>query len=94
MTTCLFPVGSQFPEFLVVECAVLVGVEADWRGIRHSCEIGDDMASYGWTEYDGRLGGVQNISDRGMKLDIQTEFVKLPGPNGTPALTLNIWDRG
>ena len=51
-------------------------------GVRHSCEIGDDMASYGWTEYDVRLGGKQNISDRGMKIDIQTEFIKMPSLNG------------
>lgn len=51
-------------------------------GLRHSCEIGDDMASYGWTEYDGRLGGKQVLSDRGMKVDIETEFVKVPGTNG------------
>lgn len=40
------------------------------------------MASYGWTEYDGRLGGKQVLSDRGMKIDIETEFVKVPGTNG------------
>src|SRR5271169_3715145 len=51
-------------------------------GIRHSCEIGDDMASYGWTEYDGRNGGKQIISDRGMKIDIETEFIKIPAQNG------------
>jgi hypothetical protein len=51
-------------------------------GLRHSCEIGDDMASYGWSEYDGRLGGKQVLSDRGMKIDIETEFIKIPGPNG------------
>jgi mannosyl-oligosaccharide glucosidase len=54
-------------------------------GLRHSCEIGDDMASYGWTEYDGRLGGKQVLSDRGMKVDIETEFIKVPGPNGIPS---------
>lgn len=51
-------------------------------GLRHSCEIGDDMASYGWTEYDGRLGGKQVIKDRGMKLDLETEFIKVPSQNG------------
>jgi mannosyl-oligosaccharide glucosidase len=53
-------------------------------GLRHSCEIGDDMASYGWTEYDGRLGGKQILSDRGMKIDIETEFIKIPSQNGIP----------
>jgi mannosyl-oligosaccharide glucosidase len=55
-------------------------------GIRHSCEIGDDMASYGWTEYDGRNGGKQIISDRVMKLDLETQFIKVPGQNGTSFL--------
>jgi len=55
-------------------------------GLRHSCEIGDDMASYGWTEYDGRLGGKQIIKDRGMKLDLETEFIKVPAQNGSPHL--------
>lgn len=53
-----------------------------FQGLRHSCEIGDDMASYGWTEYDGRRGGKQLLSDRGMKIDIETEFIKVPGQNG------------
>jgi len=57
------------------------------QGLRHSCEIGDDMASYGWTEYDGRLGGKQLLSDRGMKVDIETEFIKVPGPNGATLLS-------
>jgi hypothetical protein len=51
-------------------------------GLRHSCEIGDHMASYGWTEYDGRHGRKQLLSDRGMKVDIETEFIKVPGQNG------------
>jgi hypothetical protein len=45
------------------------------------------MASYGWTEYDGRLGGKQIIKDRGMKLDLETEFIKVPAQNGLTALT-------
>jgi hypothetical protein len=40
------------------------------------------MASYGWTEYDGRLGGKQIIEDKGMKVKIETDFVKVPGPSG------------
>jgi hypothetical protein len=62
---------------------VLVISEFMSLGLRHSCEIGDDMASYGWTEYDGRLGGKQILSDRGMEIDIETEFIKLPAQNGT-----------
>lgn len=40
------------------------------------------MASYGWIEYDGRLGGKQVVSDRGMAMKIETEFIKVPGQNG------------
>ena len=46
------------------------------------------MASYGWTEYDGRLGGKQILSDRGMKIDIETEFVKVPAQNGFSQLCI------
>ena len=37
------------------------------------------MAGYGWDEYDVRLGGRQTIHDAGNKIDITTEFVKIPG---------------
>jgi mannosyl-oligosaccharide glucosidase len=40
------------------------------------------MASYGWTEYDGRLGGKQVIEDKGMKVRMETDFIKVPGQNG------------
>jgi mannosyl-oligosaccharide glucosidase len=63
--------------------------------LRHSCEMGDDMASFGWTEYDGRFGGKQNLSDRGMKIDLETEFVKIPDQNGLSFLDLLIrWELG
>ena len=37
------------------------------------------MAGYGWDEYDVRLGGHQTIHDAENKIDITTEFVKIPG---------------
>ena len=37
------------------------------------------MAGYGWDEYDIRNGGSQTIHDAGNKIDITTEFVKVPG---------------
>lgn len=41
------------------------------------------MAGYGWEEYDARTGGRQTIHDVGNRVDITTEFVKIPsGPNG------------
>ena len=51
------------------------------------------MASYGWTEYDGRLGGKQVLSDRGMKIDIETEFIKIPAQNGAIPSSIEIDDR-
>ncbi|KAI9762847.1 MAG: Processing alpha glucosidase I [Chaenotheca gracillima] len=37
------------------------------------------MAGYGWDEYDVRTGGRQAIHDVENQIDIQTEFVKVPG---------------
>lgn len=62
-------------------------------GLRHSCEISDDMATYGWAEYDIRTGGKQILSDRGMKIDIETEFIKVPAQNGS-AFDENVDYRG
>ncbi|KAI2621643.1 glycoside hydrolase family 63 protein [Hypoxylon sp. NC1633] len=46
---------------------------------RYTCEQHEGMAGYGWDEYDTRKGGVQHIHDAGNKIDITTEFVKIPG---------------
>ena len=49
--------------------------------LRHLCEQGDNLDSYGWTEHDGRSFGVQEIFDKYMKLE--TSFVtKLGGNHG------------
>lgn len=37
------------------------------------------MAGYGWDEYDARSGGKQVIHDDENKLDINTQFAKIPG---------------
>lgn len=37
------------------------------------------MAGYGWDEYDARTGGKQVIHDDENKLDINTQFAKIPG---------------
>ncbi|KAI5803158.1 glycoside hydrolase [Geopyxis carbonaria] len=47
--------------------------------IRYQCEQGDNMAGYGWEEYDVRTGGNQVIRDPGNKIDIETAFVKVEG---------------
>ncbi|KAI5865551.1 glycoside hydrolase family 63 protein [Durotheca rogersii] len=49
------------------------------NGFRYTCEQNEGMAGYGWDEYDTRRGGVQSIHDSGNKIDITTEFVKIPG---------------
>jgi hypothetical protein len=37
------------------------------------------MDGYGWTFYDPRVGGSQVVNDTVNKLDLTTEFVKMPG---------------
>lgn len=65
-----------------------MGTELDWYAgelsltlldIRYACEQGDNMAGYGWEEYDVRTGGKQVIRDQGNHIDITTEFVKVEG---------------
>lgn len=51
------------------------------KGIRHWCEIGDNLQRYGWTHHDGRTFGVQELYDGAFKLE--TSFIKtLAGPRG------------
>jgi mannosyl-oligosaccharide glucosidase len=52
------------------------------NGLRHTCEQGEDMHGYGWDEYDARTGGRQTIHDKGNKIDLTIDFVKVPGPAG------------
>lgn len=57
-------------------------LDAGDEALRHTCEIADNMSSYGWTTYDTRHGGSQTIQDQGNSIDITTEFVKRhEGPN-------------
>ncbi|OTB07737.1 glycoside hydrolase family 63 protein [Hypoxylon sp. CI-4A] len=49
------------------------------NSFRYTCEQHEGMAGYGWDEYDTRKGGIQHIHDAGNKVDITTEFVKIPG---------------
>ncbi|KAF2642248.1 glycoside hydrolase [Massarina eburnea CBS 473.64] len=51
----------------------LLGGEQD---LRHTCEASDGMASYGWSAYDARRGGIQTIEDKGNSIDMTTSFVK------------------
>ncbi|KAG8897713.1 Processing alpha glucosidase I [Tulasnella sp. 403] len=49
--------------------------------IRHSCEQGDGLAGYTWTEHDPREGGIQVLKDPKNNLEIVTELLKFPGGN-------------
>jgi len=46
---------------------------------RHTCDQGDKLDSYTWTEYDRREGGVQVINDGANNVRITTEFLKIAG---------------
>ena len=48
-------------------------------GLRHWCEQGDNLKQFGWNKHDGRHFGIQNILDRGVR--VETSFVKVPGGN-------------
>ena len=47
--------------------------------MRHWCEQGDNLKQFGWNKHDGRHFGIQNILDRGVR--VETSFVKVPGGN-------------
>ncbi|XP_061725499.1 mannosyl-oligosaccharide glucosidase [Cydia pomonella] len=47
------------------------------KGIRHWCEQGDDLPSYGWLQHDGEHFGEQRILDP--PHEIYTSFIKTPG---------------
>ncbi|KAI1197176.1 family 63 glycoside hydrolase [Nemania serpens] len=47
--------------------------------VRYTCEQNEDMAGYGWEEYDTRKGGIQTIHDAKNQIDMTTMFVKIPG---------------
>jgi mannosyl-oligosaccharide glucosidase len=46
--------------------------------LRHTCEQNEGMAGYGWTSIT-RDGGVQEINDPVNKVNLTTEFTKIPG---------------
>lgn len=48
-------------------------------GTRHSCEQGDQLDGYEWTEYDARQGGVQVLKDSPNNVKMTTEFLKVHG---------------
>ncbi|KAK7693188.1 hypothetical protein QCA50_002754 [Cerrena zonata] len=46
---------------------------------RHTCEQGDGLDSYTWTNYDAREGGIQIIKDSLNNVKLTTELLKVPG---------------
>ncbi|KAF1849764.1 glycoside hydrolase family 63 protein [Cucurbitaria berberidis CBS 394.84] len=46
------------------------------KKLRHTVDMTEGMAKYGWTAYDTREGGRQIIEDVGNKINITTEFIK------------------
>ena len=46
---------------------------------RHSCEQGDGLAGYSWTDYDAREGGIQQLSDPKNNVNLTIEYLKVPG---------------
>lgn len=72
----------------------------DGKGIRHWCDLGDNLDHYGWSHHDGRSFGVQEIHDH--PIEIKTSFVKYPsgkqfGGDWTARIsvrnTSTAWDR-
>ncbi|XP_061397950.1 mannosyl-oligosaccharide glucosidase [Musca vetustissima] len=70
------------------------------KGIRHWCDMGDNLDKYGWTHHDGRTFGVQEIHD--LPFELKTSFVKYPsgkqfGGDWTARIsvknTTRAWDR-
>uniref|UniRef100_A0A1A9UT33 Mannosyl-oligosaccharide glucosidase n=1 Tax=Glossina austeni TaxID=7395 RepID=A0A1A9UT33_GLOAU len=44
------------------------------KGIRHWCDMADNLDKYGWTHHDGRNFGMQEIHD--LPFEIKTSFIK------------------
>ncbi|KAG8896382.1 Processing alpha glucosidase I, partial [Tulasnella sp. 417] len=51
----------------------------DFQVFRHSCEQGDELSGYTWTEHDPREGGIQVLKDPKLNLELTTEVLKFPG---------------
>ncbi|KAJ2309807.1 Processing alpha glucosidase I [Coemansia sp. RSA 2705] len=53
-----------------------------WQHARHSCELGDNLAEYGYSRHNGRDFGEQLLVDGDQQVQIRSEFVKVPGKQG------------
>ena len=54
-----------------MNCTRSFQVEPQNLGLRHWCEQGDNLDSYGWNQHDGKNFGIQKIRDRGVQVYIQ-----------------------
>lgn len=61
----------------------------DPRNLRHSYEQSDGLARYGWTTYDARSGGVQEISDPDSGLNLTLQYVRFPNRWGDWSVRVN-----
>ncbi|KAJ2489245.1 Processing alpha glucosidase I, partial [Coemansia sp. RSA 2052] len=56
--------------------------QRNWQRIRHSCELGDNLAEYGYSRHNGRDFGEQTMRDNDQGVEIKSTFVKVPGKLG------------
>ncbi|ORX74749.1 glycoside hydrolase, partial [Linderina pennispora] len=54
----------------------------NWQRIRHSCELGDNLAEYGYSRHNGRDFGEQTMRDSDQAVEIRSQFIKVPGERG------------
>ncbi|KAJ2007257.1 Processing alpha glucosidase I [Coemansia thaxteri] len=54
----------------------------NWQRIRHSCELGDNLAEYGYSRHNGRDFGEQSMLDNDQGVEIKSTFIKVPGERG------------
>ena len=78
-----FGTRTRTPESLLTGL-MWFGVD-NFRGessIRHACEIGDSLGSWGWVEHDGRTFGREKINDPRNNVEIEVRFEKVMGEKG------------
>ncbi|KAI9505236.1 glycoside hydrolase [Coemansia spiralis] len=56
--------------------------QRNWESIRHSCELGDNLSEYGYSRHNGLDFGEQAMVDTDQGVEINSEFIKVPGENG------------
>lgn len=73
-------IRPRFPESLMFGLMwANVDNYENFQDLRHTCEQGEDIKSYGWERFDPRRGGKHVVHDDKMGIDLETDFVKLSG---------------